>query len=135
MEEGRQRPLDGPAAGLGIHQVLHVGPPALHDGMARQQVALVVVTQLEYREQVHVFLVEEDRVVVDAGLAQCLHEFRPDFVVAALVFLDGAGLELHAERMVHGPTSLSTMMDFAGTSTSTVPCRTRAPLNAAGFTA
>ena len=94
----------GRPSGCGIHQVLHVHPPAPHDRMSGQQVAFVVVAQLEHREQVHVFLVEEDRVVVDAGFAQHLRELGPDLVVAALVLVDGAGLELHAEGVVHLPS-------------------------------
>ncbi len=46
-------------------------------------------------------------------------ELGPDLVVAALVLGDDAGLELHAECVVHFAVSLSTMMDFAGTSTRT----------------
>ena len=59
----------GPSVRLRVHQVLHVIPPAPHDGMTRQQVALVVVAQLEHGKQMHVLFVEEDRVVVDARFA------------------------------------------------------------------
>ena len=78
-------PFARPSVGLGVHQVLHVEPPSPHDGMTRQQVARVVVAQLEHGKQMQVFFVEEDRVVVDARFAQQLPDLWPDLVVAAFV--------------------------------------------------
>src|SRR5688500_1072844 len=80
--------------------------------------------------------VEEDRIVVDAGVAQQRRQFGPDLVVTLLVLGDVAGLELHAERVIrsgtHRPASDSTTTDFAGSVTLIVSPDARAPSNAAG---
>jgi hypothetical protein len=106
---------------MGVHEILHVVPPLAHQRVLRQRLALVGLTQFQHREEMQGLLVEENPVVVDAGVAQQLRQLRPDLVVALLVLVDDAGLELHAEGMVHGWTSLSTSTDFAGTTTRMPP--------------
>src|SRR6186713_81186 len=107
MEHGRERPLTGPSVRLRVHQILHVHPPAPHDGMFRQQVAFIDFLQLEHRKQMHVLFVEEDGVIVDSRVSQQLLEFGPDFVMAPFVLGGGARLQLHAECVIHLPVSLS----------------------------
>src|SRR6185436_1696657 len=114
MKEGRERPFVGPSVRLRVHQVLHVHPPAPHHGMARQQVAFVDLLQFEHGKQMHVLFVEEDRVVVDARFAQQLRELGPDLVMAPFVLSGGAGLQLHAECVVHLPVSVITTLNAAG---------------------
>src|SRR5688572_23718732 len=134
MEDGLERPFHGAPIRVGVHQVLHVVPPAAHQRMLRQQLALVARLELEHGEQVHGFFVEEDRVVVDACAAQQRRQVGPDLVVAFLVFVHGAWLQFHPERQVHLPASLSTTTALGGISTRSVPAVTRAPLKALGCT-
>ena len=68
-------------------------------GMIGQAVAAVVVGEVEHGEQRQRLLVEEDRIIADAGVAEKLGQLGPDGVVAAAIFLHMAGLELHSESV------------------------------------
>ena len=57
----------------------------------------MVVGQFLDREQGEGFLVEEDRIIRDAGVVKRFGRLRPDFVVAFLVFGFAAVFELHLE--------------------------------------
>src|SRR5256885_17018521 len=115
MEHRNEWPLERPAVRMRFHEVARGVPPSAHDRVLRQRFPTVFRFQLEHREQVQRFLIEEDRIVMDACIREQLRELGPDGIMAALVLGYLAGLELHAEGMVHSLTSLGATVGLAST--------------------
>src|SRR5687767_12582585 len=98
MEHRLERPFARPVAGLDLHDVGHVIPPAPHQRMLRKRPAAVAGAQLERREKRARQRIEENMIVEDARVAEQRRELRPDLIVPAAILLRHARLELHAER-------------------------------------
>ena len=78
-----------------LHQRRHEIPPFADDGRIRQTAPQCGAIQFLHGKQRERFLIEKDRVVGNARRLQFCRQFRPEFVVAPLVFRHDARLELH----------------------------------------
>ena len=61
---------DGRVIRVGFHDVPHVGPPFLHDRVVWQGLHSVIVCAGQYANKLASFVVQMDRVITDASIAQ-----------------------------------------------------------------
>ena len=76
VEDFRERKGNGGVIGVGLHDVLHVGPPLLHDGRVGKIRGRVIVGEFLHGEEVAGAGVEEDGIVGDAGGAEFARRAR-----------------------------------------------------------
>ena len=95
MKEGDEVALNGRIIRVRRHDIGHMRPPFLHDGMLRQARHRVILRPRQHAEQRVGLAVEMDRIVAGARLVQQIDQLRPDLVMPLAVFGFHAGIELH----------------------------------------
>lgn len=86
---------------MGFHNVGHVGPPALYDGIGAQVLGGAGTGLLLNGEERMGSFIQENGVIVDTAMFQQLLQLRPDCIMAFAVFLGKAGFKLHFEGCFH----------------------------------
>ncbi len=107
MEALHKRFACGRAIRIGHHDIGHVGPPALANIGSSDRVPPLLALNLRITEKFVGFRVEVDRVVGDAVFTQRGFKLRPDWAVAADIFIGCTSFYLKKECFadVHGSTS------------------------------
>ena len=93
---------DGAVVGMGGHEFVHVGPPALADFGAGDGFPLRGAGEFDVGEELAGFGMKKDRVGADPVLDQGAFEFGPDGTVETFVFGLGAGIHGHDEGFADG---------------------------------
>ena len=92
-----ERDGDGGVVWVDLHDVSHVVPPFLDDGVAAEILGTFVALDFLIGEQDVGVLVPPDGVVLDAAVGQEFLEFGPDGRVPALVFVFESRFQEHFE--------------------------------------
>ena len=92
MENLAQRRTDQAVVRVGRHQVTHVLPPLLTDLRRGDGRPPFLAFDFGRAEELR-FEVQEDRIVRDTVIFEHLLQFRPNRIVALLLFLFGAGVD------------------------------------------
>lgn len=108
MEDFAEGDGDGRVVGIGFHDVCHVCPPALGDGVGVHVLAALFAVDFLVAEEDVGVAVPVDAVVADAGVAELLLEFGPEGGVATFIFVFATGTEVHFEcKSFHGSVWLA----------------------------
>ena len=102
MEHLRERDADGGIVGVGLHDVGHICPPLLHDGVAAEILGTLVALDLLIGEEDVGVFVPVDGVVPDSGVGKELLELGENRGVASFVLFLAAALEEHLEGFASG---------------------------------
>jgi len=82
---------------IGLHDIAHHIPPLPHNRLQRQPLRVVIPAHFHTGKQAVRGIVEENRVIPNARLAEKRRQLRPDLVMTALIFLFESGQQLHGE--------------------------------------